>query len=231
MSYNVATDPDDLLRKIPPNITRDMEIVMRRIEGLLPSLYRGLRTVLSMVRPWSLLYAMYRRELGVVEEILRFLDDPGKSYLIGLPFQPVAIEDDNITVIDMVVSRLRIEILEPTKCTALIFPVTIMYPDIALRSVLIHELVHCITGDPYGRVAYKVEMMLTNIAPILFPAVKYTPLLRAGIEYIRQNRVPVISHETYDIVADRIARDPEYADQIFSKSAVIRLKPRAFWKS
>ncbi len=232
MSYNIVTDPDDLLRKIPPNIMRDIESVMRRIEGLLPSLYMGLKTVLEKARPKR---AKYYYELVVVERILRLFGDPGVSYLIGVPFQPVSIEDDDISVIPMAVPNIPIAVLGPTKCTVLVFPSAVVFPDIMLRSVLVHELVHCVVIDLLEWVTHKVEEMLGDLAPDLFLSTRFEPehmlepTMETITEYLKQNRVPVTIPETTDAVIDRIATDPEYADQILSRSVMIWLKPRASW--
>ncbi len=225
MSFNIVTDPDDLLGKIPPNITRDMEIVVRRIEGLLPSLYMGLKTVLEKARPKR---ARYRHELAIVEEILKFLDNPGNSYLIGVPFQPATIKDDKIDVAaHMAIPTFRFLFLGFTKCTVLIFPVTTVYSDNMLRSALAHELVHCVVGDIHERITYRFEKMLTDLVPDLFLAVRYAPKHMAITitEYIKQNRVPVADFETAEFIVTRIATRLEYARQILSKSVMIQLKP------
>ncbi len=235
MGFNFVTDPDDLLRKIPPNITRDVESVVRRIKGLLPSIYRGLERVLEKVRPGSPEWTRYSQELSIVKEILKFLDNPGKSYLIGVPFQVVLIEDNNVyAVVNMSTPAISIEVLGPTKCTILIFPITTMYPDNILRSAFVHELVHCAVGDIHETRAYKVEEMLTDLAPDLFLAmhtqILLIPISRVVNWYAKKYRVPVISHETYDIVIDRIATDPEYARQILRRSVVMPLIPSIFWR-
>ncbi len=233
MSYNVATDPDDLLGKIPPNITRDLESVMRRIEGLLPSIYMGLRRVLDMVRPWSFEQAIYHDELNAVKKILEFLDNPGVSYLIGVPFQPLQLEDNKIkTMIYMAVFAIPIAVLGPTRCVTMVYPAVVMLPDNILRSVLVHELVHCTIVDPHERVTYRVEKMLTDLVPDFFLATRMRPphIVTAIAEYIKQSRVPVISYETDRNVNMRIAINPEYADEILSRSAIIQLRPSIFWR-
>ncbi len=239
MSLNIVTDPDDLLRiEIPPNVMRDIERVVRRIEGLLPSLYMGLEKVLERAPPGSPERTEYRRELSVVKKILKFLDNPGNSYLIGLPFQPVMIMfiGDGIRVIPMAVPTTPIAVLGPTKCTVLIFPSAVMFPDIALRSALVHELVHCVARELGERGAYKVDKMLADLTPDFFHAPELLiedmlePMLVVMLEYIKRNRVPVTDHEITDAVIDRIATDPEYANQIFSKSVIVQLKPSASWK-
>ncbi len=234
MSFNIVTDPDDLLRiEIPPNVMRDVEEAVRRIEGLLPSIYRGLRNVLDMVPPETPERAMYHHELGVVEEILRFLDNPGKSYLIGVPFQPATIEDDETYVaLYMGVPKSQFKVLGPVRCMVVIYPITVMFPDNMLRAAFAHELVHCTVGDPYEIITYKVEMMLTDLAPDLFLTVQYAPehMLRAIVEYLKRNRVPVMDYETTDAVIMRAWTDPRYARQILSKSVMVQLKPSASWK-
>ncbi len=233
MSYNIVTDPDDLLRKIPPNVIRDMERVVRRIEGLLPSIYMGLEKALEKARPGSLWHFIYPQESGAVEEILKFLDDPGDSYLIGVPFQPLLFADDYVyRVAYMAVPRSRIEVLGPAKCTVLVFPSAVMLPDNILRSALAHELVHCTIRDPNERVTYGLEEMLTELVPDLFLAIHMRPphMVIAIAEYMKQNRVPVISYKIIDVVVNRIATDPVYARQILDKSVIVQLKPSASWK-
>ncbi len=234
MSYNIITDPDDLLRiEIPRNVMRDIKRVMERIEDLLPSIYRGLRRVLDMVRPWSFEQAIYHDELNAIKEILRLLDNPEISYLIGVPFQPIEIVgNEAILTMNMGIPKSQISVLGPTKCTVLIYPVTIMYPNIVLRSVLVHELVHCTIVDPHERVTYRVEKMLANFAPDLFLAARYPPphIMRASIEYIKRNRVPVVDFKTNNVVTKKIRTDPEYARQILSKSVIVQLRPSASWK-
>ncbi len=240
MSYNIVTDPDDLLRKIPPNITRDMERVVRRIEDLLPSIYRGLEKVLERAPPGSPERTRYSPELRVVERILRFLDDPGESYLIGVPYQPVVIVGGDMRGI-MIMSTIPVQFWVPTpvKCVIVFHPATIMLPDNMLRTSLAHELVHCVAGELNEQATYLVEKMLTDLAPDLFPARQYEPgqivlipedIMAAILNYIKQNRVPVIDPETYDIVIERFVRDLEYAIQIYIKSAIVQLKPSASWK-
>ncbi len=234
MSLNIVTDPDELLRiEIPPNVIGDIERAVKRVEDLLPSIYRGLGKILDMARPWSPEQAIYYHELSAIKEILKFLDNPGVSYLIGVPFQPAIFEDDNVyTVVNMGVPRLRIEILGPTKCTVLVFPVTIMYPDIVLRSVFVHELVHCTIGDPHEIITYKVEKMLTDLAPDLFLTTQRVPkyVMRAIAEYLKQSRVPVMDLETCEAVIKRIRADPEYASQILGRSVIVWLRPSIFWR-
>ncbi len=231
MSYNIATDPDDLLRKISANVMRDIESVMRRIDVLLPSIYMGLEKALEKAPPGSFEQAIYRDELNAVKKVLEFLDDPGNSYLIGVPFQLAAIEDRNIYVSPMATFISPIAVLGFAKCTIMIFPAAVVLPDNMLRSSLVHELVHCAVGDPYERVTYRVREMLRDLVPDLFD----TTLLPADImvtiiDYIRRSRVPVMHYKTAEIVGERIEIDPEYARQIFRKSVIVRLKPSASWK-
>ncbi len=241
MSFNFVTDPDDLLRKIPPNITRDLESVMRRIEGLLPSIYMGLEKALEKAPPGSPERTEYRRELRVVEKILKFLDNPGNSYLIGFPFQPVLLKAYitgymAVYVMPTAILTFKIEVLGPTECTIAIFPVTIVYLDEVLRSRLVHELACCVIKDPYERDTYKFEEMLTKLVPDLFlarqlmPEHMQEPMMGATIEYLKQSRVPVTTPEITNAVGERIIRDTKYARQILRKSVIVQLKPSASWK-
>ncbi len=232
MGFNFATDPDDLLRKIPPNITEDVERAVKRIEGLLPSIYRGLERALENVRPGSPEQAIYHYELRVVKMILGFLDNPVVSYLIGVPFQPAAIEDkDIIFVAPMARFTRQIAILGPAKCTIMIFPVAIMGLDNMLRNAFVHELVHCVIGDPYERVTYRVGELLGNLVPDLFLPALYVPHVgRAILEYLKRRRVPVVSFEISEAVGERIATDIKYANKILDKSFIAQLKPSSFWR-
>ncbi len=233
MSFNIARDPDDLLRKkIRPNVIRDMERVVRRVEGLLPSIYMGLEKALEKAPPGSPEWTRYRRELRVVEKILRFLDDPGNSHLIGLPFQPVIIKDNITKVLDMHMFRSRLGVLEPMECAILLYPITTMYPDNMLIDTFIYKLIHCVVIDPYDMITYPVREMLVNLVPGLFVIMQHIPkrIGRAFVEYVKQNRIPVISLETNRIVTNRIATDTKYARQILRKSFIIRLRPSIYWR-
>ncbi len=226
MSFNIVTDPDDLLRiEIPPNVMRDMERVVRRIEDLLPSIYMGLEKALERGPPgfW---------ELRVVKKILKFLDDPGKSYLIGVLFQPVMFIGDDIRIVSMAVLTTPIRVLGPTKCVVLIFPATALLSDSMLRGAFVHELAHCVVEELDEWDIYKVGVMLTNLVPDLFLAPELLPkdMIDTIAEYLKQNRVPVIAPKTVKAVATRFARDPGYARQILDKSVMIQLKPSASWK-
>ncbi len=228
MSFNIVTDPDDLLGEIPPNIMEDVERAVKRIEGLLPSIYRGIRIILDMARRIPL-HTIYRQgELGIVRDISKLLENPGKSYLIGVPFQPALIEDDLVLMMgSMAVPTFQIRVLGPTKCVVIVFPVTNMFPDIILRSAFVHELVHCIARDPFERITYSVEKMLTDLAPDIFEYRLIIPphMSQPAAEYIKRNRIPVMSYETLMAVGEKIMKDPEYARQILSKSVMIQLKP------
>ncbi len=242
MSYNIVTDPDDLLRiEIPPNVMRDMESVVKRIEGLLPSLYMDLKKVLEKAPPGSPEQAKYRSELRIIERILRFLDDPEESRLIGAPFQPIEIVGGYMRgILNMVTFTYQFWVPKPTTCLIMVFPAVIMLPDNMLRTSLVHELIHCVAGELNEWATHLVEEMLADLAPDLFPATQYElehmillipeDIAAAVLNYIKQNRVPVISIETFDAVVDRFATDTEYTKQIFRKSVIVRLKPSASWK-
>ncbi len=227
MGFDIVIDPDDLLRKkIRLNVIRDMERVVRRIEGLLPSIYMVLEKALEKALPGTL-------ELITIKKILKLLDNPEKSYLIGVPFQVALIEDNYVyAMANMYTPTIPIGVLGPAKCTVLIFPATALFSDGMLRSAFVHELVHCAVGDPYEWATHLVEEMLTDLAPHLFANmhIRQQQVARAIVEYIKENRVPVISLETAEIVIKRIATDTKYANKILSKSVMIQLEPSAFWK-